>query len=164
MGKRVTRWALYAAVLFLVGCDHATKAAAESMLVSGRVITLIHGWLDLRYTENFDTAFSVTHGWTGSSKALVLTAVTVAATLGVMLFAWWRRRESSSVERVALAFVVAGALGNTLDRVKRGYVVDFVHLHHWPVFNVADVLIVVGASLLAWASFETTKKARLSQL
>jgi signal peptidase II len=162
MGKRTTRWVLYAAVLFLVGCDHATKSAAQGALVSGRVITLIRGILELRYTENFDTAFSLTRDWGGPLKTTVLSAVAVATTAAVVGFAWWRRKTSSSIELTAFALIVAGAVGNTFDRLRRGYVVDFVHLSHWPVFNVADVLVVVGAILLAWASLAGPRSTRSS--
>ena len=44
---------------------------------------------------------------------------------------------------------MAGAIGNTLDRIRSGYVIDFIHVHHWPIFNVADALIVAGGLLLA---------------
>ena len=59
-----------------------------------------------------------------------------------------KRRQANRSERAAYALLLGGALGNMLDRLARGYVVDFIHLHHWPVFNVADVLIVIGAALL----------------
>ena len=80
-------------------------------------------------------------------------------TLGVLLIAavslhWWRRRvdgQLGRLEPLAYTLILAGALGNVADRVVRGYVVDFIHLHHWPIFNVADVAIVVGAALLAWS-------------
>ena len=143
------RWPLVVATSLLVGCDHATKEAARDALLSGRVVSLVHGWLELRYTENFDTAFSLTRGWSGNEKAIVLTLVSVAMTVGLLLLAWRRRHEARPLETIALAITVAGAAGNTLDRVRRGYVVDFIYLHHWPIFNVADVLIVVGAALLA---------------
>ena len=86
MGRTATRWALYTAMLFLVGCDHATKVVAKDALGLGRVITLIHGWLDLRYTENFDTAFSLTRGWGGTDKGAVLTVVATPC-----LSSWWDR-------------------------------------------------------------------------
>jgi signal peptidase II len=53
--------------------------------------------------------------------------------------------------RAALLLISAGALGNYLDRLWRGYVVDFVHVSYWPVFNVADAYVVAGAALLGWA-------------
>jgi signal peptidase II len=69
--------------------------------------------------------------------------------IGGVILAWWRRRRASTVEQTAYALIVAGAFGNALDRAFRGYVVDFIEIRHWPVFNVADVAIVAGAVLLA---------------
>jgi signal peptidase II len=69
---------------------------------------------------------------------------------GVIFLAavWWRRRHESVAEQAAYALLLAGALGNLLDRMFRGYVVDFIHVTHWPVFNVADALLVAGGILL----------------
>jgi signal peptidase II len=147
MGK-AARWALLPLVMCLVGCDHATKTVAKSTLGTGKVITLIGGWLDLRYTENFDTAFSLTRGWTGPSKAIALLLVALATAVALLFVAWSRRQRASTAEQVAFALLAAGAIGNTLDRARRGYVIDFIHLHHWPVFNVADILVVAGIALL----------------
>ena len=58
--------------------------------------------------------------------------------------------------QIALATILAGALGNLLDRVARGYVVDFIHVRGWPVFNVADVAVVVGVILLGVAHLKRT--------
>jgi signal peptidase II len=70
--------------------------------------------------------------------------------LVVVLSAWWKRRsDPARALHVGFALVVAGAAGNVIDRVMRGYVIDFIHVRLWPVFNVADVLIVAGAILLA---------------
>jgi signal peptidase II len=58
--------------------------------------------------------------------------------------------QSAGLPLVALVLVTAGAVGNYLDRIVRGYVVDFVHLKHWPVFNVADVYITAGYAVFGW--------------
>ena len=64
------------------------------------------------------------------------------------------RRSGTGVTRAAMLLVTAGALGNYLDRVVRGYVVDFVHLAHWPVFNVADAYVTAGGVLLLAYAFQ----------
>jgi lipoprotein signal peptidase len=63
-----------------------------------------------------------------------------------------RRRAELSPTTAGLALVAGGAAGNLLDRAVRGYVVDFIHVHGWPIFNVADVAIAAGAILLLWAN------------
>ncbi|WP_448585517.1 signal peptidase II [Thermaurantiacus sp.] len=77
----------------------------------------------------------------------------VALTLGIAAFvARWLRRERRAPEQVALALVLGGAIGNIIDRVRLGYVIDFIHLHlgRWSfyVFNVADAAITAGVALL----------------
>jgi signal peptidase II len=66
--------------------------------------------------------------------------------------AWWIRRETRALEQVALGLVLGGAIGNIVDRVRLGYVIDFIHLHvgTWSfyVFNVADAAISIGVALL----------------
>jgi signal peptidase II len=76
---------------------------------------------------------------------VVLGALAVVALVALLM----RRRPRPRVVEAALVLVTAGAIGNYLDRLTRGYVIDFVHLHHWPVFNVADVYVTGGAALLA---------------
>lgn len=63
---------------------------------------------------------------------------------------------------IALAVILAGAVGNYADRVLRGYVVDFLHVTHWPVFNVADVYITVGFALLFLLDRRARRLARPS--
>jgi signal peptidase II len=145
-------------MLVLVGCDHATKIVAKDELGAGKVIPLVRGWLDLRYVENFDTAFSLTREWSSAWKAAVLTCLALVMTMIVTAMAWKRRRDAATLEHIGLALVVAGALGNALDRLRRGYVIDFIHLHHWPVFNVADILVVAGALLLFRISVRSARR------
>ena len=71
-----------------------------------------------------------------------------------MTSVWWWMMRGWPRDKAPLQWggllVVSGALGNLYDRLAYSYVVDFLHLHHWPVFNVADSCITVGACLLAW--------------
>lgn len=150
MAKRAARLFLVIFTLFLVGCDHATKLAAEGLAERGKV-DVVPGVLDLRYSRNDDTAFSLLHrfGAPVESAAIFLSLVSVAV-LAFVLFMWWRRRhDPTRALHIGFALVVAGAVGNVVDRVMRGYVVDFIHVHYWPIFNVADMAIVAGTILLA---------------
>ena len=132
----------------MVGCDHATKAWAEQSLRAAPPLRLMSGVLDLRYTQNDDVAFSLLR-WIDTDARYVV--ILIMASLATAMLLWlWRRSDNSKQSQLALAMMMAGAAGNLLDRVMRGYVVDFIHLHHWPVFNVADVLIVAGMVLWLW--------------
>jgi signal peptidase II len=141
---------LLTTVLGLVGCDHATKLAAKSWLSAP--VPVIRGLLELRYAENRDIAFSLTRSFGGPEKRVALIGTGLLLIGGLLGWAWRRRRIASLGEQLAVAAVLAGALGNLVDRVLRGYVVDFVWLRWYSVFNVADVLIVVGAIALMLAA------------
>jgi signal peptidase II len=162
-----TRALLRAGILLLTvslfGCDHATKIAAHAALAGGRAVPLVtvrsRDILELRYAPNPDTAFSVfrTLGIAPDHRLLVVLAA--AALVGVVV-AWAAaarrsRERARPLEHVAYAFVLAGALGNVVDRAVRGFVVDFIHVARWPIFNVADVLVGVGIGLLVLARMRT---------
>jgi signal peptidase II len=138
-------------VLFLfslIGCDHASKHMAKTVFEGQAPMALISGVLDLTYAENRGVAFSLlTELPHGVSRPLLVALNLIA----VAVLFWLGRRSGwrGPLDKLAFVLVAAGALGNAFDRALRGYVVDFVHLHHWPVFNVADVLIVVGYGLFA---------------
>ena len=134
--------------LSLFGCDHATKLAAEQSLSHGRAVDVVSGVLELRFTTNDDTAFSLLHNLGIPRPPIVLMAASALALLGVIAMWLAARKRASRVQHVGFALVLAGALGNVVDRAVRGAVVDFIHVTHWPIFNVADIAVVVGVALL----------------
>ncbi len=140
--------ALAALLTLLVGCDHATKLAAKSELQGHHPRELLHGVLDLHYVENTDVAFNLLRWIPEEVRRPALFVTGAIALLGLALLLL-RHPPKRPVVRAALLLVTAGAIGNYLDRVARGYVVDFVHIHHWPVFNVADIYVTAGAIILA---------------
>ncbi|MDP9003068.1 MAG: signal peptidase II [Myxococcota bacterium] len=136
----------------LFGCDHATKIAAKAALAGGRVVPICDGILELRYAANDDTAFSLLHALGVARNPGVLLLLPVVAIAG--LIATWivaGRRGASPTQHAGLALVLAGALGNVVDRAVRGYVIDFIHIARWPVFNVADVAVCAGVGVLVFA-------------
>jgi signal peptidase II len=152
------RLALIIGLTLLVGCDHATKRVAKGELEGQGPRYLIHGVLDLRYAENTDIAFNGLRAMPERVRApflVVMGAVAVMGLLGFLLL----RRGGRGIGRAALLLITAGAIGNYLDRIVRGYVVDFVHVPHWPVFNVADAYVTVGAILLAWSVLKARREA-----
>ena len=151
MARRVASWVFLLMILSLVGCDRATKAAAEATLEPSGPVSLVKGVLELSYVQNHETAFSLSRFLDVPGKPLVLAAIALFATLAIAVAAYRRRGQASRMEQVATSLIVAGAAGNLLDRLRKGYVVDFIHLQHWPVFNVADVLVAAGGILLAWS-------------
>jgi signal peptidase II len=153
MAKRlVSRLLVVLVLLVLVGCDHASKGVAKAELEAGGARELIRGLLSLRYVENTDIGFNLLR-WVPETIRFPILIVTGAVAVVALGYVLLRVRKSASLLLFALLLVTAGAAGNYLDRIVRGYVVDFVHLKHWPVFNVADVYITVGLFVLAWALF-----------
>jgi signal peptidase II len=137
---------LLGALISLVGCDHVTKAIAKSELEAQPAQAVIEPLLKLRYVENTDIAFNLL-SWVPpqvKEPLLLVTGALAILAVGVILL----RAQLTGWARAGLVLVLAGAIGNYLDRVARGYVVDFIHVTHWPVFNVADVLIVLGGAAL----------------
>ena len=148
-------------VLFslLAGCqsDLQTKRLAEENLKGQPSVTLISGYLDLRYTENEGIGFSMFENLRPSVRRPALSALQGLTALAVAAFLWISRRQKFFT-LLPLVLVLAGAIGNTWDRIRYGYVIDFIHFHvqdhfSWPVFNIADVLIAVGVGLLILQSF-----------
>jgi signal peptidase II len=156
--QRAMRGLLMVLVFALVGCDHATKVVAKIALEGTGPRTIIPGVLDLTYAENKNVAFSVLEGFTNPAKGpLILLMSSLAAS--AIAVAWWkRRRVAGLLEHAAFALVVGGAMGNAIDRWQRGYVVDFIHFHYWPVFNVADVAICAGGALVGIAMMRLKKE------
>jgi signal peptidase II len=154
-----SRLVLLVGLTLLVGCDHATKFAAKSELEGHGPRSLIHGLVDLRYTENTDVAFNLLRAVPERIRApllVIMGAAAMIALLGFLLL-----QSGLGLARVALLLMTAGALGNYLDRLVRGYVVDFVQIPHWPVFNVADAYVTAGAILLAWSALRARREGGL---
>jgi signal peptidase II len=139
--------ALLGCIAGLVGCDHATKLAAETALRDHAAVEVVPGVMDLAYTENHGVAFSALERLSLRPPAWALFAFAVLATTA-LLGLWYRRRRGPWPEQAGFALIVAGALGNAIDRIARGHVVDFIHVRFWPVFNVADILVVAGGVLV----------------
>jgi signal peptidase II len=132
-----------AAFVALLAADRATKLwAMRDLRLNGSVPVL--SFFELSYVENTGAAFGLGHGANGFFIAV--SAVLIAAL--VRLLRRWPK-DDLWLQGGGL-LVLAGALGNLYDRLFYRYVVDFLYLHHWPVFNVADSCITVGACLLAW--------------
>lgn len=125
----------------VVAADQATKTLALESLADGP-IDLFGGAVTLRITINSGGAFGVLQGVPG-----FFLVATIGIIAGILL---WARNVDHTGWLVALGLVLGGGVGNVVDRVVRdhGGVVDFVDLHWWPVFNVADACIVTGVCLL----------------
>jgi len=140
---------LYGAGALVYGLDRVTKLLAERHLAGRHPVVLIPRVLDLGYTTNSGGAFGVL-----GSQPWLFFGATVAVCLVIVIAS---TRLGSAAAAAGLGLILGGALGNLTDRILHGpgvsgRVVDFIHLHHWPVFNAADSAVVIGAAVLVVAS------------
>lgn len=135
------------AVVVLILIDQGTKLWALESLKPIHSMTVAEGFLDLTFVENRGVAFGM---FSGQRWFILLLTVIIAAGLICFYKTLPRKKEYRPV-RLSLILVLAGAVGNIIDRMFRGYVVDFFEFtfFKWPVFNVADIYVVVGVILLA---------------
>lgn len=144
---RSIAWAyLFAAALLLA--DAASKAAVVAGFPLGDYYA-VNSVLNLGHWLNPGAAFSFLHDAGGWQRGFFIALGLLAS---IALAVWIARRGTHPRERLAFAAILGGALGNVLDRVTRGAVVDWLDFHwsghHWPAFNIADIGISAGAALL----------------
>jgi len=120
----------------------ATEAYGQSSEVGN---SYLGGWLSLVYTTNSGAAFGILEG---RNALFLLIGIVVCSALAV----YWRLLgKARPVARIGLGLLLGGACGNAIDRARNGHVVDFLQIRFWPVFNLADLCIVVGVMLLLYA-------------
>ena len=139
---------LMSAGIFFV--DQMTKAWAIRKLRFGTDIVVIPNFLNFSYAENTGVAFSQLNDY-GDTGRWGLSAVAIVAGV-LVLFYFWRIPRTNDRLLGALALLLAGIVGNVTDRLRLGFVIDFIDVQfgnwHYPTFNVADAAICTGAALL----------------
>jgi len=153
--KRWWAWLLLSAVV--VALDQLTKHVVQQTVPFGSPIR-VTPFFDLVLVYNPGAAFSFLSTAPGWQRELFIGIAAVAAVLIVFLL---RRNVADRLFSFALSLILGGALGNLVDRILLGAVVDFLHFHvaqyYWPAFNVADSAITCGAGLLIWDSLRRSK-------
>jgi signal peptidase II len=144
----MTRWLALAALI--VVADQITKYAILQYLAGGKAVT-VTSFFNLVLVYNTGAAFSLLSDAPGWQRGLFITIALVASGWIVFLL---RKYPHQRLFALALSLVLAGAIGNVIDRITVGAVIDFLDFHalgyHWPAFNVADSAISIGAVLLVW--------------
>ena len=148
---RIPRLAEVAIAVAVIVLDQITKALVRRDLALYESHEIIPGLVSLVHGRNVGMAFGVFSGGGLPAQAVVL-AVLSGAVLLLVLSHWRRLADGPVLLRLALSLIAGGAVGNLIDRVRLGYVTDFVHVywrqHQWPDFNVADSAISIGIVLL----------------
>lgn len=132
-------------LIVILSLDLITKDYMATFLPNKDPYPFINGFMDLVFVKNFGASFGILNGKT------VLLTVFVSIALTLLLATWIYMREQPVAIRLSLVFLLAGGIGNLVDRIMLGYVRDFLHFtfFDFPVFNVADVFVVIGSFLLA---------------
>ncbi|MEA3402022.1 MAG: signal peptidase II [Armatimonadota bacterium] len=144
---------LTAAAILLA--DQAAKLAAVHLLKPVGTVPVLGPYLSLTWATNTGGAFGMLPT---ATSLLVATAAVVIAVLVLVA----HRVSASPLLAVSVALLIGGALGNLIDRLRLGYVIDFIDLHFWPIFNIADIAITVGAGLLIIATIAGSASRRAS--
>jgi signal peptidase II len=138
--------------LFIIAADRVTKWLASTRIELGNHVVVIPHIFAISHVQNPGAAFSLFNDSSSPARVrwmLLLFSLIAAVAVLIALLKMGRRLTATSV---ALALILGGAIGNAWDRLRFGYVIDFLEVHivhyHWPDFNVADSAIVVGGILL----------------
>lgn len=137
--------------LFVVALDRWTKRLVAAHIAMYSHIQVIPRIFRITHTENTGAAFSLFADSPSQWKTAMLVGFSVIAMIVVSVLLWKQSRPLT-MTGIALSLILGGAVGNLWDRVASGRVIDFLDVYyktyHWPVFNLADSAIVVGAGLL----------------
>ena len=142
------RWLILSAAVVLV--DQITKLLAVKHLLGRPPVLVVPGFFDFSLVYNTGAAFGLLNDADGWQN---LFFISVAALVSIFLIvSLYRLNRSDTQVAMAFALILGGAIGNVIDRLQQGYVVDFIHWFyqdwHWPTFNIADSAITIGAVLL----------------
>ena len=136
-------------LIFILGMllDYVTKIWAIDTLKGKADITVIEGFFDFSYLENRGAAFGI---FQGRVYLLAFVSMIIMAVLFVM---YQKTKKKTKLLTISTALILTGAIGNLIDRLRYGFVVDFISWHwkntyYFPTFNVADIFITVGTGLL----------------
>ena len=148
-------------LLLVVGLDQFTKVLTVSNFALYESLEIIPGFFSLTYLTNKGAAFGFLAGVDAAWRHYFF-LILASVALVLLLIAWFRLRKEHRFYGPALALIAGGAIGNVIDRVRLGAVVDFLDFyvagHHWPAFNVADSAISVGVVLFLLSNYLEERK------
>jgi len=136
-----------AVFIFSIVLDQITKKWALSVLKSGSSIKIIKDFLRLSYVENRGAAFGILQ------NQIVFFVIITFIMIAVLGYIFFKTKNITRLSKLSLTLIAGGAIGNLLDRIVLGYVVDFIdvrfgNIYDFPVFNLADSFVVCGTFLL----------------
>lgn len=142
-------------IIFII-IDQVSKIIVVNNLTNNKSIEVIKSFFYLTYTNNKGAAFSIL---TGRRILLILVAFIV---IGLLIYYVRKNKIEGKVNKIALSLVIGGSIGNLIDRILRGAVIDFIDIkifgYNFPIFNLADTFIVIGVFLLIIEMFRKEHK------
>ena len=151
MNGIIRRLGYLTVMLMVLAVDQSTKWLVARSLDLHEYRPLVEGLLSLSHVRNRGAAFGILSEADLPYQAILFAGLSLVALLAIAVYAW-RLPATARLPQLALALILGGALGNLIDRLRLGYVVDFVHVywreHQWPDFNAADSAITIGVTLL----------------
>jgi len=132
---------IFIIVTSVILLDQATKFLALRFLQLNTPVPLIKNFLNLTLVHNRGAAFGLFQ-----NQLFLLVLVSFLA-IGLILY---NLKTNSIISKLSLSLILGGSAGNLIDRLRFGFVVDFLDLHIWPVFNIADSVITIAALFLTW--------------
>ncbi len=163
MGRKVLSFVLILAAG--VALDQVTKMLAVSYLSLAAQVPVIEGYFNLVITYNRGAAFGLLNNLSPVVAQAFFLGIT-SLILIVVGYLWWRVPEGEWAPALGYSLVMAGALGNFIDRLRLGEVIDFLDFYwgryHWPAFNVADSLVCLGLGVLVWVIFKEERRQNAS--
>lgn len=154
-------WRWWWLIVLLLVADQLTKQMVIANMALYDSIELLP-FFNLTYVRNYGAAFSFLSDAGGWQRWFF---TIIAVVVSVVIMVWLARLDAAQKKLgLALSLVLAGAIGNLIDRSIYGYVIDFFHLYyqnwHYPAFNIADSAICIGAALLIWDSFSNKPEVK----
>jgi len=145
----------------IIVLDQASKWFIASWLSLHETVAVIP-YFNFTMAHNYGAAFSFLSDAGGWQRWFF---IVLAVVISVVLLIWIKGLKSTAkLEAISLSLIIAGAIGNVIDRIYYGYVIDFIDVYygtyHWPAFNVADSAICIGAALLIIDSFRSKPETR----
>ncbi len=142
--KELGKLLFFAAVAALVALDQLAKAAVRHFLPQSASVQLF-GPLQLTHWANTGSVFGL---FPGTSNYIAAFSLIVVPAVVLLYFSGFLK------QRLAVTLLVAGLVGNTIDRLSRGFVTDFIYVRPWPAFNLADTFLTIGIFLLAASAIQ----------
>ena len=156
------KYMILAAITFaLVALDQYTKMIVHSTFELSESVRVIQGFFNLTYVRNVGAAFGIFGQSHETFRQIFFLSVPPIA-VGIIIYFIYNLPDNERSEIYALSFISGGAIGNYIDRLRFGYVIDFLDFHYqekysWPAFNVADIAIVCGVGFLIFKMIRQPK-------